>query len=146
MRSFNGIIDDLAEIFENNGSLPLKCVTEHRGLLMDVPLNQPTITLGIKRAVMNMGALGAYAGMKNGTAEISVPTELDVKANVYMPKSAGGYTCYRVLTVVVDTLLKDGGFDVIKIESGDMQYKSTFLCNVLPVEIKLRERVCGNTE
>ncbi len=145
MRGFNEIMDDVAYVIENSGSLPIKCVKEYRGDYMDVPLNDPTVTLGINNVVMNMGALGAYGGARSGIAEISVPSTLEIKANIHIPKTNSGYICYEVLTIIANALFSSTKLDVTKIESGDMHYKSTFLCNVLPVSIHLRERMCGNT-
>lgn len=146
MRGFNEVLDDIANIIESTDSVPIKCVKEYRGDYMDMPLNDPTVTLGINNAVMNMGALGAYGGLRGSVGETSAVTTLEVKANIHIPKTHSGYICYDVLTIIADALFSTSLLDVTKIESGNMHYKSTFLCNVLPVSIHLRERMCGNTE
>lgn len=146
MRGFNEIMDDVIYIIENSGALPIAGVKEYRGTYMDMPIIDPTVTVGVGEVTMHTGALRAYAGKKNGIAENSIPAEVALKTNIYVPKRVSGYVCYEVLTVIANALFNTELLDVTKIESGNMRYDGTFLCNVLPVTVHLRERMCGDTE
>ena len=145
MKGFKDIIDKVISIIKETDIIPIDAVYEYRGALMNMPLHDPTVTVGIRDVTLETGKLRAYGGILNGTAEYSIPADIEICANIHIPKDVSGIICYNVLSAMADGLFYNDELDVYKITSGKMDYNSTFLCSVLPVSIFIRDRLCGNS-
>lgn len=145
MREINHIIEDIIEIIENTDMIPVDAVVEYRGRFMDMPLSDPTVTVGINDITLECSKIRSYGGRYGNVSEYSIPAQIELSANIYIPKDYNGLTCYDVLTQMANGLFYNEKFNVYKIKAGNMTYNSTFLCVVLPVSIFLNERVCGNS-
>ncbi len=145
MKGINDILNKIMTVIEQTEYIPVDVVAEHRGSLMNMPLLNPTVTVGVKDITMETTKIRAYGGMRDGVSEYSVPVVVEIGANIHIPKDVNGSLCYDVLSALADGLFYDEELDVFKITGGGMGYNSTFLCTVLPVSIFVRDRVCGNT-
>ncbi len=145
MKRFEDIIEKVISIIKETEVVPVDAVYEYRGSLMNMPLHDPTVTVGIRDVTLETGSLRAYGGILNGVAEYSIPAEIEICANIHIPKDASGVICYNVLSDMANGLFYNEDLNVYKINSGKMSYNSTFLCSVLPVSIFIRDRLCGNS-
>ncbi len=143
MRGLNDVLDKVADLLENIPGIPVQITKNFKTQMMDVPLDVPVITLGIDSVDADLCKYKAFSGIRNGEAEYSVPAEIAVSANIYLPHIAGGYINYDVLTSLIDVLFKSD-MTITKIASGKMHYNSTFMCTILPVKIIINERLCEN--
>ena len=145
MKGINSIIDKVISVLSGITDMSVKVVSTYKVQIMDMPLAVPMITVGLEKLDTDLRKNALYAGDKNGYACYSVPADVAVSANVYLPHTASGYLNYNVLTYMIEALL--GSFlTVTKIEAGKMHYNSTFMCTILPVTIHLHDRICGDSE
>ncbi len=145
MKGVNSIIDKVITVLEGITDRPIQVVSTYKVQIMDMPLAVPMITVGLDSMEADFSKHSAYAGKKNGVDCYSVPTDVAVSANIYLPHTANGFVNYDVLTYVIDALFKSD-LVITAIKSGKMHYNSTFMCTILPVTIHLRDRLCGDTE
>ncbi len=145
MKGINDILEKIITVIDETEYIPVDVVAEYRGSLMNMPLLNPTVTVGVKEITMETTKIRAYGGMRDGVSEYSVPAVIEIGANIHIPKSANGSLCYDVLSALADGLFYDEELNVFKITGGSMSYNSTFLCTVLSVSIFVRDRICGNS-
>ena len=145
MKGINSIIDKVISVLSGISDMAVKVVSVYKVQIMDMPLAEPMITVGLQTLDADLRKNMLYAGDKNGTGLYSVPVDVAVSANVYLPHTASGFFNYNVLTYMIEALL-GSSLTITKIEAGKMHYNSTFLCTVLPVTIHLHDRICGDSE
>ncbi len=145
MKGVNNILDKVIEILSGISKMSVKVVSTYKVQVMDMPLAVPMITVGLEELDADLRKNVIYAGEKNGNPLYSVPTDISVTANVYLPHTASGFLNYDVLTYIIDALL-GSSLSITQIKAGKMHYNSTFMCTILPVTIHLHDRICGDTE
>ncbi len=141
MRELNDVLDKVLGLIEKMGGIDVYTTKNFKKQMMDVPLDLPVITVGIDSVDANLCKHSAFSGLRNGEAEFSVPAEIAVSANIYLPHIADGYVNYEVLTNLINVLFKSD-ISITRIVSGKMHYNATFMCTILPVTIFINERIC----
>ena len=145
MRGLNSIVNEAIEIISAIKSFPISVVTAFRTDLMDLPLSDPTVAVGVDAVEFGTDKLSAYSGMSGDTAQFSVPVDVTLRADIYLSSQFSGFASYDALTYIVNALFYSGTLTVAQIQCDKMHYDSTFMCTVLPVKIKLHDRICGDT-
>lgn len=145
MKGINSILDKVISVLSGISQMSVKVVSTYKVQIMDMPLAVPMITVGLETLDADLRKNIIYAGNKNGSARYSVPADVAVSANVYLPHTASGFLNYDVLTYIVDALL-GSSLTITQIKAGKMHYNSTFMCTILPVTIYLHDRICRDTE
>ncbi len=146
MRGLNSIVNEAIDLISEINRLPLKVVTAFRTDLMDLPLSNPTVAVGIDTVDFATDKLSAYSGMSGDSAQFSVPIDVTLRADIYISSQYNGFMSYDALTLIVNALFYSTTLTVSEIRCEKMHYDSTFMCTVLPVKIKLHDRICGDTK
>lgn len=140
MKSLNNIIDRVVDILSEEKDFPYAVKTVFNSTLLDIPISTPTVTVGINEAEFKLGALSLYSGLYSESENYSVPVELALSANIYLPNAANGVVNFETLSYVV-LALAESDLPVSRITCGSIRYDSTLMCSVLPVKIHLSEHI-----
>ncbi len=139
MREFRDILNEVVDVIAGI-DLHAKVGIEYDSRLMDVPLRNPTIGVGVRELVMDADAVGFYSGKSGGVEQYSVPYSLQISADITLPDSFNGAICYDVLSEMCNALL-NSNLSVYRVTAGEMRHDRTFLSVCLPVTIYLHDRV-----
>ncbi len=145
MKLLTDVVNKVMDVIKGMDIIPVDVVHEYRGMLANVPIHSPTITVGVRDLTMEMDKMRAYGGTAYGYPEYSIPTDIELCANIYIPRHGSGIIQYSVLSYMADALFYSDELDVYKIKSGPVSYDGNFLCSVLSVSIFLHARLCGNS-
>ena len=143
MRDFRSIIDDIKEVVANI-DFPVKAIAEFPNALMDMPLSEPLLTIGLNEVSVDSSAISCYAGKDGGSEEYSLPADITVELNIYVPTNFYGLINYDVMSLIMDALCQSS-IPVYRMKTEKMYYDSTFLSIVYPIKFYIRERICGNS-
>ena len=142
MRELKDILKEIMAVIKSI-EIPVNVSLEFENGLMDVPLRKPSVAVGVREAALDAAAIGFYSGLSSGAEEYSVPSELQVSANIYLPNTFDGSLCYDVLSLMSAALM-DSGIGLYKVTVEKMNYDRTFLSICLPVTLHIRTRAFGS--
>lgn len=140
MKTLNTIINSVVSVLEKADGFNFAVQKVFNSTLLDIPISTPTVTVGIGEAEFNLAPLSSYSGLYSDNEHYSVPIELSLSANIYLPNAANGVVNFETLSHVVLSLA-ESDLPVSRITCGSIHYDSTLMCSVLPVRIYLTENI-----
>lgn len=140
MRTLNTILISIISVLSQIEEIPLKVYTAFQSTLLDVPIAEPTITVGVKKAVFNTSSVSAFSGYSGDSPFYCTRADIDVSANIYLPNAASGRVNFEVLSLMIFALNKSS-LPISRIECGTLFYDNTLMCSVLPVTLSIADYI-----
>lgn len=143
MRSLDTIVDEVIELFEGELGAVYKANIKRvfGDMLMDIPLNVPTIAVGVENAVINASPLSTFSGTTTLGDIYSAPVKLLLSTNIYLPAHLDGRVGFNFVGLITK-LLQESDIPVGVITCEKIRYDKTFMCCVLPMTVAINDRIC----
>lgn len=146
MRGVSSIIEEVVDMINDRLHITIDGVVAFNTELMDVPLSTPTVAVGLDSVNMKADKLSVFSGRSGTDQRFSVPAEIVLSLDIYIPREYNGIICYDVLSYLADKFLKCTTLTIESIECDRIKYDNTFMCMILPARVKVFDRVGGDTE
>ena len=143
MRELRDIVSKIITAIEDI-EVPIKAIHEFPNDMMDLPLSQALVSVGVENINIDSLPASTYGGKRGNVEEFSLPADVVAKISVHIPTNYNGYIAYDAASLIMDAVAKSD-IGVYKIKTEKMYYDSTFLCVVFPIFIYFRTRICGNS-
>lgn len=141
MRTLSNIVHDVIAVINNIDIFPVNAVSLFESRLMDMPLYFPLAAVGINTASLHTDKLSTYYRTSGGTEKYAVPADVELLIEIYLPHTASGYVNYDAACHIIFALM-ESSIQVSDVSFGTMHYESTQICTVMPMTVKVHDRVC----
>lgn len=142
MRTLDDIVDGVIEMLDTTLNVDHKVFVKkvYSETLMDMPLQVPTITVGVESAKINASPLSSFSGTTTLGDVFSAPADIKLSTNIYLPSEVDGRAGLAYAGFVVSAFL-NSDLPVGEIYCDKIRYNNTFMCRILPMTVHLHDRI-----
>ncbi len=138
--SITGITNFLINHFKTNCN-SIKTVEIFPVPLTEFPIEQPTVSIGLKSAEIQYGE-GIFEGNDtNGNSYYGAKAACTYALKICVPKSLSSLSCYNTFDVIADSCLRIDELNIIKVFLGEITYDRSMGALVLKAGIELTAKL-----